>query len=74
MERVILGDREIESLINGGSIQKELSEGTTILISQSIAKDMTASIINYDKKIYSDAEIKSIKAASMMPDIFELGS
>ena len=74
MERVILGDREIESLINGGSIQKELSEGTTILISQSMVKDMAAPIINYDKKIYSDAEIKSIKAASMMPDILELGS
>lgn len=74
MERVTLGDNEIESLINGGSIQKELSDGTIVSISQSIAKDVAAPIINHDKKIYSDAEIKNIKISSLvMADILRSG-
>lgn len=74
MEEIILGDNEIESLINGESFQKTLSDGKTILIRQSYMKDAAAPIINRDKKIYSNCEIESIKrASSMMENTFKLG-
>ena len=74
MEKVSLGDNEIDSLINGGSIQKTLSDGTTIVISQSLMKDATAPIINHDRKVYSNREIENIKiSASSLSSPFKLG-
>ena len=74
MVEVVLGDNEIERLINGESIQKSLSDGKTLLIRQSYVKDMAAPIINRDKKVFSNAEIENIKrASSMMADTFKLG-
>ena len=74
MENIVLGDNEIESLINGESIQKTLSNGETVLIRQSYMKDASAPIINHNKKVYSDEAIKNIKiGASMMADTIKLG-
>lgn len=74
MEKVHLCDIEIELLINGSSIQKTLSDGTVISISQSLMKDMLAPMVNHDKKVFSNAEIENIKiASSMMVDTFKLG-
>nr|DAE10375.1 MAG TPA: hypothetical protein [Siphoviridae sp. ctwrX9] len=74
MAEIVLGDNEIESLINGESIQKTLPDGKTLLIRQSYVKDMAAPIISHDKKVYSDSDIKNIKiASSMTADTFRLG-
>ena len=74
MESIVLGDNEIESLINGESIQKILSNGKTVLIRQSYMKDATGPLINHNKKVYSDEAIKKIKiGASMMAVSFRSG-
>ena len=74
MNEIVLGDNEIESLINGESIQKTLSNGETVLIRQSYMKDVSAPIINHNKKVYSDEAIKNIKiGASMMAVAFRSG-
>lgn len=64
MENIVLGDNQIESLINGESIQVTLSDGKTVLIRQSYMKDLAAPIINHDKKIYSKQEIDNIRLVS----------
>lgn len=61
MKEVVLGDNEIERLINGESIKKTLSDGKTLLIRQSYVKDMVAPIVNRDKEVFSKNEIESIK-------------
>ena len=61
MERILLGDNQIESLINGGVIRVSLSDGKTVEISQSLMKDLAAPLINHDKKIYSKQEIDGIR-------------
>jgi len=74
MEEIVLGDNEVERLINGESVKVSLSDGEPVLIRQSYMKDASAPIINRDKKIYSNVEIESIKrASSMMADTFNLG-
>lgn len=57
MEKITLGDSQIESLINGGVIRVPLSDGKTVEISQSPMKDLAAPIINRDKKVFSSQEI-----------------
>lgn len=64
MERITLGDNQIESLINGGVIRVSLSDGKTVEISQSLMKDLAAPLINHDKKIFSNQEIENIRLAS----------
>lgn len=64
MEKITLGDNQIESLINGGVILVKLSNGKMAEISQSLMKDLAAPIINHDKKIYSKQEIDCIRLAS----------
>ena len=61
MKEVVLGDNEIERLINGESIKKTLSDGKTLLIRQSYVKDMVAPSVNRDKEVFSKNEIESIK-------------
>ncbi len=74
MLEIVLGDNQIESLINGETIHITLSSGKTVLIRQSYMKDAAAPMINRDKRIFSNAEIDSIKrAAAMMADTFKLG-
>lgn len=64
MERIMLGDNQIESLINGGAIRVKLSDGKMAEISQSLMKDLAAPLINHDKKIYNKQEIDAIELAS----------
>lgn len=64
MEKIMLGDNQIESLINGGVIRVKLSDGKIAEISQSLMKDLAAPLINHDKKIYSKQEIDCIRLAS----------
>lgn len=74
MERITLGDNQIESLINGGVIRVKLSDGKTVEISQSPMKDLAAPLINHDKKIFSNQEIENIKrASSVMSNSLQLG-
>lgn len=74
MEEIVLGDNQIEALINGESIHVSLSSGKTVSIRQSYMIDATAPMINRDKKIFSNDEIKNIKmASSMMADTFKMG-
>lgn len=68
-----LDEEDINKLINGESVHISNNHGE-VEIKQSLMKDAAAPIINRDKKIYSDAEIKNIKmASSMMADTFKLG-
>jgi len=74
MVEIVLGDNQIESLINGESIHITSSDGKTVLIRQSYMKDAAAPIINHDKKIYSDAEIENIKRVTgAMSNAMRLG-
>ncbi len=73
MENITLSENEIESLINGLTIQKVLSNGEALTISQSLMKDLVAPMINHDKKVYSKQEINNIKLTSSMQSSFRLG-
>lgn len=74
MEIIVLGDNQIESLINGGSVQVTLSDGKNVLIRQSYMKDLAAPLINHDKKVYCNAEIENIKRAAIgMANTINLG-
>lgn len=74
MKEIVLGDNEIEQLINGEPIQRTLSDGETVLIRQSYVKGMGAPIINRDKRVFSSTEIESIKrSSSIMADAFKIG-
>lgn len=64
MEKITLGDNQIESLMNGGVIRVPLSDGKTVEISQSPMNDLAAPLINHDKKIYSKREIDCIRLDS----------
>ena len=73
MAEIVLSDNEIESLINGESIQRTLSNGKTISIRQSYMKDASAPIINHNKKVFSKAEIENIRLAESIKSIMRLG-
>ncbi len=73
MEEIVLGDNQIESLINGKSIEVTLLNGETALIRQSYLKDAAAPIINHDKKIYSKGDIENIKLVASMQNTMRLG-
>lgn len=69
MKRVTLSDNELEYLMNGTPIQKVLSDGTVISISQTMMKDATMPMVNHDKQIFSKSDIRNIKmASSIMSD------
>ena len=75
---IILSEEDIERIINGEEVtldfKRPINPGEKIIVRQSYVKDITAPIINRDKKIYSDAEIENIKiVSSMTADTFKLG-
>jgi len=74
MKEIVLGDNEIENLINGIPIHKTLPSGEVISIRQSYVKDVAKPIINHDKKVFSNAEIENLrKVPSIIESSFKLG-
>lgn len=62
IRRISFTDKEIESLINGEVVERKLEDGSIIKMRQSYFKDIAASIIERDKKIFSKSEISNIKS------------
>lgn len=57
---ISLGDDEIERLINGDTIKKEV-DGDLINIRQSYIKDMALPLADRENKVISKSEIRNIK-------------
>lgn len=63
---VRLGDNDLETIANGGSIKKWLPNGDEIIISQNIAQDVVQPLVEHDRKLLSKAEVRNMKLGARM--------